>query len=77
MLAGTAKKAAAGVGTEQQAEEKNYGLTEDRRRRLDEAGFVWSVRNTENSERPANPLSGISYDDQWDAMFERLKEYKA
>lgn len=76
MLAGTTKKATEGVGTEQEEEEKNFRLTEDRRRRLDEAGFVWSVRDNEKSDAPAKPLSRNSYDDQWDAMFERLKEYK-
>ena len=79
-----------------------YRLTEDRKKRLEEIGFVWSVRdhtaskNTGQSldgdakkeeESPGSssktvtksPMVGLvrnSYDDQWDAMFERLRGYK-
>lgn len=62
-------------GTEKSEDEKNFRLTEDRRRRLDEVGFVWSARETEKADVPTK-LSRNSYDDQWDAMFERLKAYK-
>ena len=56
-------------------EEVNYRLTEDRRKRLEEVGFAWSVRESENGSGQGR-ITRNSYDDQWDAMFNRLKEYK-
>ena len=56
-------------------EEVNYRLTEDRRKRLEEVGFAWSVRESENGSEQGRIIRN-SYDDQWDAMFNRLKEYK-
>jgi hypothetical protein len=60
---------------EEKAEEQCFRLTDDRRRRLDEAGFVWSAKETEKSLEPVR-IARNSYDDQWDIMFGRLKEYK-
>ena len=56
-------------------DEQHFRLTEDRRRRLEELGFVWSARETDKASEPAR-ITRNSYDDQWDAMFERLKTYK-
>jgi hypothetical protein len=56
-------------------EEQHFRLTEDRRQRLDAAGFVWSARDTEKPNEPAR-IARNSYDDQWDAMFARLVAYK-
>lgn len=56
-------------------EEQFFRLTDDRRRRLEEAGFVWSARDSEKSNEP-NRITRNSYDDQWDGMFERLRAYK-
>lgn len=64
-----------GEGGEKIEDEKSFRLTEDRRRRLDEIGFIWSARETEKTESRAK-MARNSYDDQWDAMFERLKAYK-
>ncbi|CAJ1957843.1 unnamed protein product [Cylindrotheca closterium] len=53
----------------------NYRLTEDRRKRLEDMGFVWSARD---GEKGADISRGVrnTYDDQWDIMFEKLREYK-
>ena len=77
LLAGTAKKGAQWEASEGEKSEddKNFRLTEDRRRRLDEVGFVWSARENEKANEPVKATRN-SYDDQWDAMFERLRAYK-
>lgn len=80
LLSGNAKKGAPpdileGEASEKSEEEKNFRLTEDRRRRLDEVGFVWSARESDKAIESVK-VSRNSYDDQWDAMFERLKAYK-
>ena len=79
-MSGNAKKGAAhevleGEASEKSEEEKNFRLTEDRRRRLDEVGFVWSARESDKAIESVK-VSRNSYDDQWDAMFERLRAYK-
>lgn len=80
-LAGTSKKETASEAAEAATEdvkgddESNFRLTEDRRRRLEEAGFVWSARETEKST-VASRISRNSYDEQWDKMFEKLRGYK-
>ncbi|KAL3936285.1 MAG: hypothetical protein SGBAC_008367 [Bacillariaceae sp.] len=53
----------------------NYRLTEDRRKRLEDMGFVWSARD---GEKGADITRGVrnTYDDQWDSMFDKLREYK-
>jgi hypothetical protein len=56
-------------------EEQHFRLTEDRRQRLDDIGFVWSARDTEKASEPAR-IPRNSYDNQWDAMFARLVSYK-
>jgi hypothetical protein len=56
-------------------EEQHFRLTEDRRQRLDDVGFVWSARETEKTSEPAK-IPRNSYDNQWDAMFARLVAYK-
>lgn len=79
LLSGAAKKGAPLEDFEGESEktedEKNFRLTEDRRRRLDEVGFVWSAREIDKATEPVK-VSRNSYDDQWDFMFERLREYK-
>lgn len=60
---------------EKSAEEQFFRLTDERRRRLEEAGFVWSARDSEKSTEPSR-ITRNSYDDQWDAMFLRLQAYK-
>ena len=68
------------VGTENAAdyqlpgEEISYRLTDERRKRLEEIGFVWSARE---GDKAAERVTRNSYDSQWDAMFSRLLEYKA
>ncbi len=56
-------------------DEINFRLTEDRRKRLVDIGFVWSVREAEHNFQ-ANRIVRTSYDDQWDAMFNLLSAYK-
>lgn len=55
--------------------EDGQRLTDDRRIRLEELGFVWSVREVEKVMEPCR-ISRNSYDDQWDAMLESLAAYK-
>lgn len=57
-------------------EEISFRLTDDRRRRLEAIDFVWSARESEKTTEQGR-ITRNSYDDQWDAMFTRLKEYKA
>jgi hypothetical protein len=80
LLSGNVKKGASheafeGEASEKSDEEKNFRLTEDRRRRLDEIGFVWSARESDKAIESVK-VSRNSYDDQWDTMFERLRAYK-
>jgi hypothetical protein len=56
-------------------DEISFRLTEDRRRKLEEIGFVWSVRESEAKATDSRMVRN-SYDDQWDLMYERLKAYK-
>ena len=63
-------------GATEQVEEVSYRLTEARRKRLEEVGFVWSAREGEKSGETGGRITRNSYDDQWDSMFEKLKEYK-
>jgi Helicase associated domain len=47
-------------------------LSDERRHRLDEIGFCWSARVVDRpAEARSKPTPRNSYDDQWDAMFER------
>lgn len=64
-----------GVPVIKPEEEVTYRLTEERRKRLEEVGFVWSAREGEKGNE-ASRITRNSYDDQWDSMFEKLKEYK-
>lgn len=57
-------------------DEMSFRLTEDRRKRLEDAGFVWSAREVEKTNEP-HRITRNSYDDQWDSMFERLDQFKA
>jgi len=52
-----------------------YRLTEDRRKRLEDMGFVWSARDGEKGTDISRGVRN-TYDDQWDSMFEKLREYK-
>jgi hypothetical protein len=56
-------------------EEVTFRLTEERRKRLEEVGFVWSAREGDKGTDVAR-VTRNTYDDQWDNMFEKLKEYK-
>jgi hypothetical protein len=56
-------------------DEHSFRLTEDRRQRLEDAGFVWSARDSEKPTEPSR-IARNSYDDQWDSMFDRLAMYK-
>lgn len=60
----------------EQVEEVSYRLTDARRKRLEEVGFVWSAREGEKGSETGGRITRNSYDDQWDSMFEKLKEYK-
>eukprot|EP00529_Nitzschia_sp_RCC80_P008070 CAMPEP_0113486452 /NCGR_PEP_ID=MMETSP0014_2-20120614/25004_1 /TAXON_ID=2857 /ORGANISM="Nitzschia sp." /LENGTH=1315 /DNA_ID=CAMNT_0000380125 /DNA_START=307 /DNA_END=4254 /DNA_ORIENTATION=+ /assembly_acc=CAM_ASM_000159 len=57
-------------------DEVTYRLTDERRQRLEDIGFVWSAREGEKGP-DSGRITRNSYDDQWDSMFEQLKEYKA
>lgn len=56
-------------------DEISFRLTEQRRQKLEEIGFVWSVRESD-AKTDQNRMTRNSYDDLWDKMFERLKLYK-
>uniref|UniRef100_A0A7S3P091 Helicase-associated domain-containing protein n=1 Tax=Amphora coffeiformis TaxID=265554 RepID=A0A7S3P091_9STRA len=56
-------------------DEISFRLTDERRRKLEEIGFVWSVRESD-AKTDQNRMTRNSYDDLWDAMFERLKAFK-
>ena len=56
-------------------DEISFRLTEERRRKLEEIGFVWSVRESD-AKTDQNRMTRNSYDDLWDAMYERLRAYK-
>lgn len=56
-------------------DEISFRLTEERRRKLEEIGFVWSVRESD-AKADQNRMTRNSYDDLWDAMYERLKAFK-
>ena len=57
-------------------EEMSYRLTEERRKRLEEVGFVWSAREGDSKPDPQQRISRNSYDDLWDSMFDRLVAFK-
>lgn len=54
-------------------EEVSYRLTEERRLKLEEIGFIWSAREGERAE---SMKVSNSYDNQWNVMFGQLEEYK-
>jgi len=56
-------------------EEQPYRLTAERRRRLEEIGFCWSAREGDKAGEQGKIVRN-SYDDQWDYMFNRLKDFK-
>lgn len=56
-------------------DEISFRLTEERRRKLEEIGFVWSVRESD-AKADQNRMTRNSYDDLWDAMYDRLKIFK-
>ena len=56
-------------------DEISFRLTDERRRKLEEIGFVWSVRESDAKTDQAR-MTRNSYDDLWDAMYERLKLFK-
>jgi hypothetical protein len=56
-------------------EQISYRLTEERRKRLEEVGFVWSARDEQYTEQ--GRLVRNSYDDLWDCMFNRLVDFKS
>lgn len=56
-------------------EEISFRLTEERRQKLEDIGFVWSVRESD-AKADQNRITRNSYDDLWDAMYDRLKLYK-
>ena len=51
-----------------------YRLTEARRKRLEEVGFVWCAQGAKGPD--VARIVRNTYDDQWDNMFEKLVEYK-
>jgi len=65
----------AGDVTLSKEDEMSFRLTDERRRKLEEIGFVWSVRESD-AKTDQNRLTRNSYDDLWDAIFERLKAFK-
>lgn len=56
-------------------DEVSFRLTDERRKRLSDIGFVWSVREAERTYETTR-IVRTSYDDQWDAMFNLLNAYK-
>lgn len=61
---------------EEKVEEQFFRLTDERRRRLENIGFIWSARESEKNPAESARISRNSYDDQWDAMFMRLQSYQ-
>lgn len=57
-------------------EEISYRLTEERRKRLEEIGFCWSARELGEKGAEQGKMTRNSYDDQWDQMFDQLREYR-
>jgi len=57
---------------------QSYRLTDARRIRLEEVGFCWSARegNEKTTLETSGRITRNSYDDQWDAMFDLLVQYK-
>ncbi|GKY95090.1 hypothetical protein MPSEU_000473000 [Mayamaea pseudoterrestris] len=55
-------------------EDMSFRLTDERRRRLEEIGFVWSAREGDSTGDEGRAARN-SYDEQWDGMFTRLKAY--
>lgn len=56
-------------------EESSFRLTEERRKMLEEVGFVWSTKDAE--KQPAQPrVARSSYDDLWDANFKKLLTFR-
>lgn len=51
-------------------------LTDERRNRLEAVGFSWTARSAGKAGLSGGKVARNSYDDQWDGMFNRLKEYK-
>lgn len=56
-------------------DEISFRLTDERRRKLEEIGFVWSVRESD-AKTDQTRMTRNSYDDLWDCMYERLKAFK-
>ena len=56
-------------------DEISFRLTDERRRKLEDIGFVWSVRESD-AKTDQTRMTRNSYDDLWDAMYERLKAFK-
>jgi hypothetical protein len=65
----------AAKGAHGKEEDVEDPLTAERRLRLDEIGFCWSARDVDKAESK-KPTSRTSYDDQWDAMFQRFVRKK-
>ena len=63
------------VSDKSEDEANNFRLTDDRRKRLTDIGFVWSVREAERTHETTR-IVRTSYDVQWDAMFNLLISYK-
>lgn len=81
-MAGTAKKegdAAEFVesGEIKKEDEVTFRLTEERRKRLELVGFLWSSKEyVEKAGTAAPKVTRNSYDSQWDMMYERLLGFK-
>jgi hypothetical protein len=56
-------------------DDMSYRLTDERRKRLEQVGFIWSAREGEKGTDQSR-ITRNSYDDQWDNMFQRLEQYK-
>lgn len=67
---------ASGVANWTAEQAQSFRLTDARRKRLDEVGFCWSAREGNEKATLETRIARNSYDDQWDAMFIQLEEYK-
>ena len=81
LMAGTSTKGEddselAASGEPKKEEEASNRLTEQRRKKLEDAGFVWSAKEGEKGLGGTGKITRNSYDNQWDAMYDRLAAFK-
>jgi hypothetical protein len=75
--AGFVEDMSSGVSNWTAEQFQSFRLTDARLKRLEAIGFCWSAREgNEKATLLEAPISRNSYDDQWDAMFAQLEQFK-